>query len=79
MITSLHNSTHSSGMEVNPPKTACGCPCSEVINIKLKNNSKTNVGERGGESGKQVGSMNEASQVGGCYNITCIYTYQETV
>ena len=25
------------------------------------------VAERGGESGKQVGSMNEKSQVSGCY------------
>ena len=27
----------------------------------------------------QVGSMNKESQVRGCYNITCIYTNQETV
>ena len=37
------------------------------------------VGERGGEWGKQVGSMNEKSQVRGCYNITFISTNQETV
>ena len=37
------------------------------------------VGELGGEWGKQVGSMNEESQVRGCYNITFIYTNQETV
>ena len=37
------------------------------------------VGERGGEWGKQVRSMNEESQVRGCYNITFIYTNQETV
>ena len=30
------------------------------------------VGELGGEWGKQVGSMNEESQVRGCYNITFI-------
>ena len=29
--------------------------------------------------GKQVGSMNEESQVRGCYNITFICTKQETV
>ena len=33
----------------------------------------------GGELGKQVGSMNEESQISGCYNITFIYTKQETV
>ena len=43
-----------------------------------------NVGEQGGEWGKQVGSMNEESQVSGCYTctrikITFIYTNQETV
>ena len=37
------------------------------------------VGEWGGEWGKQVGNMDEESQVGGCYNITFIYTNQETV
>ena len=39
----------------------------------------TFVGEQGGEWGKQVGSMNEESQVRGCYNITFYYTNQETV
>ena len=29
--------------------------------------------------GEKVGSMNEESQVRGCYNITFIYTNQETV
>ena len=38
----------------------------------------TCVGERCGERGKQVGSMNEESQVRGCYNITFICTNQET-
>ena len=33
--------------------------------------------EQGEEWGKQVGSMNEESQVGGCYNITFIYTNQD--
>ena len=37
------------------------------------------LGEWGGECGKQVGSMNEESQVSGCYSITFIYTNQETV
>ena len=37
------------------------------------------VGEQGGEWGKQVGSTNDKSQVSGCYNITFIYTTQETV
>ena len=37
------------------------------------------VWERAGEQGKQVGSMNEESQVRGCYNITFNYTSQETV
>ena len=37
------------------------------------------VGEPGGKWGKQVGSMNEESQVRGCYNITFVYTNQETV
>ena len=32
-----------------------------------------------GEWGKQVGSMNEESQVRGCYNITFNYINQETV
>ena len=32
-----------------------------------------------GEWGKQVGSMNVESQVRGCYNISFIYTNQETV
>ena len=43
---------------------------------------KTCVGERGwGVEGKQVGSMDEESQVRGCYNITfiCTPTNQETV
>ena len=35
-----------------------------------------NVRERGGE---KVGSMNQESQVSGCYNITFNYTNQETV
>ena len=34
----------------------------------------TNVGERGGEWGKQVGRMNEESQVSSCCNITFIDT-----
>ncbi len=41
-----------------------------------------NVGEWGwGVKGKQVGSMDEESQVRGCYNITfiCTPTNQETV
>ena len=37
------------------------------------------VGERGGEWGKQVGSINEEPQVRGCYNITFTNTNQETV
>ena len=37
------------------------------------------VGERGGEWGKQVGSMNKKSQVRSCCNITFIYTNQKTV
>ena len=37
------------------------------------------VRERCREWGKQVGSMNEESQVSGCYNITFNYTNQETV
>ena len=37
------------------------------------------VGERGGEWGKQVGSMNEESQVRGCCNITFICNNQKTV
>ena len=38
------------------------------------------VGERGGERGKQAGSMDEESQVRGCYNITFyLHTNQETV
>ena len=41
--------------------------------------SVTYVGEQGGEWGKQVGSMNEESQVRGYYNITFIYTNLETV
>ena len=43
---------------------------------------KTTVGEWGwGIEGKQVGSMDEESQVRGCYNITfiCTPTNQETV
>ena len=36
-------------------------------------------GERVGERGVQVGSMNEESQVRDCHNITFIYTNQETV
>ena len=42
----------------------------------------TRVGEWGwGVEGKQVGSMDEGSQVRGCYNITfiCTPTNQETV
>ena len=35
--------------------------------------------EWGGEWGKQVDSMNEESQVRGCYNITFNYTNQEAV
>ena len=26
MMSSLHNSIHPPVMEINPPKTACGCP-----------------------------------------------------
>ena len=37
------------------------------------------VGEWGGEWWKQAGSMDEESQVRGCYNITFICTNQETV
>ena len=37
------------------------------------------VGERVGERGKQVGSMDEESEVRGCYNITFNYTNRETV
>ena len=38
------------------------------------------IGERGGMAwGKQDGSMNEESQIRGCYNITFMYTKQETV
>ena len=37
------------------------------------------VDEQCGEWGKLVGSMNEESQVRGCYNITFICTNQETV
>ena len=37
----------------------------------------TNVGKQGGEWGKQVESMNEESQVRGCYNF--YYVNQETV
>ena len=37
------------------------------------------VGEWGGEEGKQVGSMDDESQVRDCYNITFNYTNQETV
>ena len=38
------------------------------------------VGEWGGEWGKQVGSMDEESQVRGCYNVTFyLHTNQETV
>ena len=33
----------------------------------------------GGECEKQVGSMNEVSQIRGCYIIPFIYTNQETV
>ena len=45
----------------------------------VRENFIPGVGERGGEWGKQVGSMNEESQVSGCYNVTFIYTNQETV
>ena len=41
--------------------------------------NKMVAGERDGEWGKQVGSMNEESQVSGCCNITFNYTNQETV
>ena len=44
---------------------------------KLFKLSFTFVGEHGGERGKQIGSMNEESQVRGCYNITFIYTNQK--
>lgn len=36
-------------------------------------------GERIGERGVQVGSMNEESQVRDCHNITFVYTNKETV
>ena len=32
----LHNSIHPPEMEVNPPKTECGCPCDNIIKTKLK-------------------------------------------
>ena len=38
------------------------------------NNMNTHVGEWDGEGGKQVGSMNEESQLRGCHNITFICT-----
>ena len=41
--------------------------------------NKMVAGERDGEWGKQVGSMNEESQVSGYCNITFNYTNQETV
>ena len=47
-----------------------------------KTESVVHVGEWGwGVEGKQVGSMDEESQVRGCYNITfiCTPTNQETV
>ena len=45
----------------------------------MNKNRSYDVGERGGERGKQVGSMNEESQVINCYSITFNYTNQETV
>ena len=50
------------------------------IGVASVNHSEDNVccwfaGEWGGEWGKQVGSMNEESQVRGCYNIT-FYLHQ---
>ena len=48
----------------------------------LYNSNSIYVGEWGwGVEGKQVGSMDEESQVRGCYNITfiCTPTNQETV
>ena len=45
----------------------------------LNKTSTVNVGEWGGEGGKQVRSMNEELQVSDCYNISFIYTSQETV
>ena len=44
-----------------------------VISLKVIG-SFANVGKQGGEWRKQVGSINEESQVSGCYNITFIYT-----
>ena len=46
---------------------------------KFWNSGAYIVGEWGGEWGKQVGNMDEESQVRGCYNITFICTNQETV
>ena len=42
-------------------------------------NSKPCLGKQGGEWGMQAESINEESQVRGCYNLTFIYTNQETV
>ena len=54
-----------------------------LINVSFELTSNIQcVGEWGGElRGKQVGSMNEESQVRGCYNITFVRTptNQETV
>ena len=51
----------------------------KIINKLYWTKLHNTVGERGGEYGKQVGSMDEESQVRGCYNITFIDTNQETV
>ena len=34
MMSSLHNSIHPPVMEINPPKTACGCPWGRVLKKK---------------------------------------------
>ena len=39
-ISSLHNSTHAPEIEINPPKTACGFPCSGVMKNKTKKKLK---------------------------------------
>ena len=46
----------------------------ELENFIFTRICSLSVGERGGKWGKQVGSMNEESQVRGCYNITFICT-----
>ena len=54
----------------------------QMVKRMLIKNGNMNVGEWGwGVEGKQVGSMDEESQVRGCYNITfiCTPTNQETV